>query len=114
MLSLRGNLGVYQLADASQQILFIGYAGGKSLFGLKGEILDAFQAHSTAVWARWEVTSAYMSRYKELLMVHRHDHHELPPKHSHSTRPVESCRMNLQLTEEQELVIAMGAALRTG
>ena len=79
MLLLRGNLGVYQLADASQQILFIGYAGGKSLFGLKGEILAAFQAHSTAVWARWEVTSAYMSRYKELLMVHRHDHHELPP-----------------------------------
>ena len=43
MLSLRGNLGVYQLADASQQILFIGYAGGKSLFGLKGEILLPFR-----------------------------------------------------------------------
>ena len=43
-----GNLGVYQLADAAQQILFIGYAGGKSLFGLKGEILAAFQAHPTA------------------------------------------------------------------
>lgn len=82
MLSLRGNLGVYQLADASQQILFIGYAGGKSLFGLKGEILDAFQAHSTAVWARWEVTSAYMSRYKELLMVHLYDHDGLPPKNN--------------------------------
>ena len=79
LLLLRGNLGVYQLADATQQILFIGYAGGKSLFGLKGEILAALQDHPTATLVRWEVTSAYMSRFKELLMVHRHDHHELPP-----------------------------------
>ena len=42
LLLLRGNLGVYQIADATRQSLFIGYAGGKSLFGLKGEILAAY------------------------------------------------------------------------
>ena len=77
---LRGNLGVYQLADATQHILFIGYAGGNSLFGLKGEIQAAFQEHPAAVFVRWEVTSAYMSRHKELLMLHLYDHHAWPPE----------------------------------
>ncbi len=82
LLLLRGNLGVYQIADAARQVLFIGYAGGKSLFGLKGEILAALQDHPTARFVRWEVTSAYMSRYKELLMVHLYDHDGLPPKNN--------------------------------
>ena len=80
LLLLRGNLGVYQIADAARQILFIGYAGGKSLFGLKGEILAALQDHPTASLVRWEVTSAYMSRYKELLMVHLYDHMNCRPQ----------------------------------
>ena len=82
MLLLRGNLGVYQLADAAQQSRFIGYAGGKSLFGLKGEIQAALQDHPTALFVRWEVTSAYMSRYRELLMLHLYDHDVLPPENN--------------------------------
>jgi hypothetical protein len=75
---LRGNLGVYQLADEHQQVLYIGYAGGKSLFGLKGEVGQALQRLPQACLVRWEVTSAYLTRYKELLMLHRHDFGELP------------------------------------
>ena len=82
LLLLRGNLGVYQLANTTQQILFIGYAGGKSLFGLKGEIQAAFQDYPTAALVRWEVTSAYMSRYRELLMLHLYDHDVLPPENN--------------------------------
>ena len=79
---LRGNLGVYQLADAEQQIRFVGYAGGKSLFGLKGEVQVAVQRLPAATLVRWEVTTSYLSRYKELLMLHYHDYGELPPDNS--------------------------------
>lgn len=75
---LSGNLGVFQLADESKRIIFIGYAGGKSRFGLKGEVSEALQRTSGAAFARWEVNTAYMSRYKELLMIHLHDYGQLP------------------------------------
>ena len=35
---LPGHLGVYQLADAAGEIVYIGMAGGRSLFGLKGAL----------------------------------------------------------------------------
>ena len=75
---LRGNLGVYQLADEHQQVLYIGYAGGNSLFGLKGEVGQTLQRLPQACLVRWEVTSSYLTRYKELLMLPSHDFGELP------------------------------------
>lgn len=75
---LSGSLGVFQLADKAEHIIFIGYAGGKSRFGLKGEVAEAFRRTSGAALVRWEVNTAYMSRYKELLMIHLHDYGELP------------------------------------
>ncbi|MEL0048200.1 MAG: hypothetical protein VW867_06110 [Gammaproteobacteria bacterium] len=75
---LGGSQGVYQLADQAQRIIFIGYAGGKSQFGLKGEVADALQQTPAAEFVRWEVNTAYMSRYKELLMIHLHDYGQLP------------------------------------
>ncbi len=79
---LAGNLGVYQLANAQGQILFIGYAGGNSAFGLKGVVRQALEDQADAAWVRWEVNTAYMSRYKELLMIHEHDHGVLPPRNT--------------------------------
>lgn len=79
---LAGNLGVYQLANTQGQILFIGYAGGNSAFGLKGVVRQALEDQADAAWVRWEVNTAYMSRYKELLMIHVHDHGELPPRNA--------------------------------
>jgi hypothetical protein len=74
---LRGELGVYQLADADGRVLRIGYAGGRSLFGLRGELGAALAAGEAARF-RVEVTAQYLSRFEELLMVHKADFGELP------------------------------------
>lgn len=33
--SLKGNLGVFEFANVQHEVVFIGFAGGKSQFGLK-------------------------------------------------------------------------------
>ena len=60
-------------------MLFIGYAGGKSVFGLKGEVTAALERLPAATHVRWEVTTAYLTRYKELLMLHEYENGQLPP-----------------------------------
>ncbi len=78
--TLAGHLGVYQLADASGDIVYIGVAGGRSPHGLKGELTQALQAPPAgARQFRCEVNMAYHTRYMELLQVYRHDHGRLPP-----------------------------------
>ncbi|HXQ13955.1 MAG TPA: hypothetical protein VN814_04955 [Caulobacteraceae bacterium] len=74
---LAGELGVYQLGDAQGRVLRIGYAGGRTLFGLRSE-LEAALAAGGAVKFRTEVNAQYLSRYEELLMVHKADFGELP------------------------------------
>jgi hypothetical protein len=66
-----------QLADAAGRVLKIGYAGGRTLFGLRSE-LEAALAEGLAVKFRTEVTAQYLSRYEELLMVYAADFGELP------------------------------------
>ncbi len=75
--ALAGELGVYQLADQAGRIVRIGYAGGRTLFGLRSELAAALAA-GEATKFRVEVTSQYLSRYEELLMVHKADFGELP------------------------------------
>ena len=76
---LTGQLGVYQLADANDRIVQIGMAGGRSLFGLRGEVEKAMKAPPEgAVKFRVEVNQQYSTRWLELLMVHVHDHGALP------------------------------------
>jgi hypothetical protein len=82
---LRGELGVYQLADDEGRVLRIGYAGGRSLFGLKGELGAALAAREAARF-RVEVTAQYLSRYEELLMVHKADFGALPPGNAADAR----------------------------
>jgi len=77
--SLTGHLGVYELANAMGDIVYIGVAGGRSPFGLKGalgQILDAPPAGATQF--RYEVNMAYHSRYLELLQAYCYDHGCLP------------------------------------
>ncbi len=70
-----GQLGVYQLADEGGQVQYIGFAGGRSLFGLRSELrARTGAAHSF----RYEVNMQYQTRYRELLMLHRGAHGELP------------------------------------
>jgi len=75
---LAGELGVYELGDADGRVVRIGYAGGRSLFGLRGELLAALGRDEAAAF-RVEVTANYLSRYDELLMVHRNNFGDLPP-----------------------------------
>ncbi len=76
---LQAQLGVYQIGDAAGQVLYIGYAGGRSLFGLRGILQDeARDARPEAAQFRVEVTMQYMSRHTELLMLHQAAHGEVP------------------------------------
>jgi hypothetical protein len=74
--ALAGELGVFQLGDAEGRVIRIGYAGGRTLFGLRSELQAAL---GQAAKFRTEVTAGYLSRYEELLMVHVADFGALPP-----------------------------------
>ena len=76
-----GNLGVYQLANDAGEVLYIGAATGKSLFGLRGEIqAKAAEPPPGATQFRLEVNTSYRTRHRELLMVHQFDNDgALPP-----------------------------------
>jgi hypothetical protein len=83
--TLAGELGVYQLADDDGRILRIGYAGGRTLFGMRSE-LEAALATAEAAKFRTEVNAQYLSRYEELLMVHKADFGQLPAGNAADTR----------------------------
>jgi hypothetical protein len=76
-----GNLGVYQLANEAGEIVYIGVAGGKSLFGLRGEIqAKAGTPPEGATQFRLEVNTSYRTRHRELLMAYMFDNEgRLPP-----------------------------------
>ena len=76
---LAGELGVYHLADAEGRVLRIGYAGGRSLFGLRGELQRELAARGAGYSFRWEATSTYLSRRDELLMLHLGQSGSFPP-----------------------------------
>ena len=77
--TLPAQLGVYQIAEPDGEVVRIGYAGGKSLFGLRGEIeREAKVRAGKPGLFRCEVNMQYMSRYQELLMVHVADFGSLP------------------------------------
>lgn len=75
--ALHANPGVYEIGDASGRTLLIGYAGGKSLFGLRGEVAR-YIGNNQAVMFRVEQNMQYISRWKELLMVFRGQQGSLP------------------------------------
>jgi len=75
---LPGQLGVFELADASGRVIFIGRADARSLFGLRSEVARHAGAIAAARWFRYEVTTAYHTRHLELLMAHRADFDALP------------------------------------
>lgn len=91
----RGNLGVFQFADDEDNVIYIGFAGGKSIYGLKGEVTDLADRIPAATKVRVEVNTAYQSRFRELLMVHVSDHGDLPKYNIElDHRPVKLGRMS--------------------
>ncbi len=86
---LHGNLGVYQLANAAGEVVYIGFAGGRELFGLRSAIERHLQLGTAgATRFRYEVNMQYTSRYKELLMLHKADHAGELPIGNHDDHPV--------------------------
>jgi hypothetical protein len=79
------SLGVYEVADEQGEIVYIGMAGGKSLFGLRGELRRQFAGQANAVAAargrqfRYEENMQYMTRFRDLLQRFNEDHGRLPP-----------------------------------
>ena len=72
---LPGQMGVYQLGDDAGGVLYIGFAGGKSLFGLRSELEKRLGA---APKFRYEVNNQYQTRWRELLMLHQAANGALP------------------------------------
>ena len=70
--------GVYQLADEEGRIVDIGYAGARSRFGLREVLEQCLTQSSKPLKYRVEVNHNYLSRFRELLLVHRYDYGELP------------------------------------
>lgn len=76
---LPGQLGVYELADGEGDVVYIGYAGGHELFGLRSALQRHFELGTGgATKFRCEVNMQYQSRHRELLMLHLADHGSLP------------------------------------
>lgn len=75
--ALPGTLGVFEVADDAGVVQLIGYAGARSPFGLRSELAPLVGRYPRF---RIEITSAYLTRWQELLMVHVADHGGvLPP-----------------------------------
>ena len=82
---LSGSYGVYELADAGDSVIFIGYAGPRARFGLRGKIMDHFSENELnpkirgrVAKFRYEVNSMYYSRWVDLLARYREDYDKLP------------------------------------
>ncbi len=76
---LPGQLGVFQLANAAGEVVYVVYAGGRELFGLRSALARHRELGTgSATSFRYEVNMQYQSRHRELLMLHLADHGTLP------------------------------------
>jgi hypothetical protein len=79
--ALPAQMGIYEIADSEGRTLCFGYAGGRSRFGLRGEIeAQCANRRGQSAQFRYEVHMQYLTRYRELLMVYRADHGDMPPE----------------------------------
>ncbi len=93
--ALPGNLGVYEIGDEAGDVIYIGYAGGRSLFGLR-EMIPARFAESElnpalrgrARLYRYEVNQMYMTRWVDLLTRYRDEHGRTPEGNEASAEPL--------------------------
>jgi hypothetical protein len=104
-----GAMGIYEIADADQNTLYIGKAGGRSPFGIRGELfrhfstaerlarenwthpdmgqtLPAIAGHAT--YYRFEVNHQYYGRWIEALTRYNEDFGELPPGNLEDPEPI--------------------------
>lgn len=79
--AISGSNGVYEVADEEGRVIYIGNAGGRELFGIRGRIMRHFSPEepNPAIRGRahryhYEVTSMWLSRWVEMLGRYREDH----------------------------------------
>ena len=85
---LPGQLGVYQIADATGAILYIGQSSARSPFGLRSELQRELKERGEGHQFRIEVNMQYRSRWFELLMVYQADHGALPADNAKNPPPL--------------------------
>ena len=69
-----GHLGVYELANKNDEIVYIGVADATSNFGLRGKLeRELQQLRFGACKFRIEINMAYRTRHAELLQVYLYD-----------------------------------------
>jgi hypothetical protein len=93
--ALPGNLGVYEIGDDAGNVLYVGYAGGRTRFGLRETIPACFDAmnpnpvlRARARAYRYEVNQMYMTRWIDLLTRHRDAHGRPPEGNEASSEPL--------------------------
>ena len=73
--------GVFELRLSDGDVVDIGYAGGRELFGLRSSITAATKnADRSALQMRYETHVQYLSRYVELVLAHRATHNGTVPE----------------------------------
>ena len=76
---LPAQLGVYQIANADEQVVKIGMANALNNFGMRTALESEIESHpGQSMLFRYEINQQYTSRYDELLMVYAHDHGSVP------------------------------------
>ncbi|MBL6954262.1 MAG: hypothetical protein ISR50_16605 [Alphaproteobacteria bacterium] len=75
---LPAQLGVFQVSDDKQDVVYIGYAGGRCLWGLRGLLQEQLAERGDGFHFRLEVNQQYLSRWEELLKIHMADHGTVP------------------------------------
>lgn len=78
-----GYMGVYEIRKAGGETVLMGFAGGHSRLGLRGELEREVASHLGSPYEfRVEVNNGYITRYCEILMVFRRDHGVLPAENA--------------------------------
>ena len=88
-----GQLGVYELGDEDGRVVYVGFAGGRSPFGLRSELQGHLGNTRGATRFRYEVNMQYQTRYRELLMAHVARDGALPPM-NRTERPISLGRIS--------------------
>ncbi len=105
--ALPAQLGVYQIADGQDEVVKIGYAGGLEQFGIRTALHRELEAGGTRF--RTELTHGYLTRWEELLMVHLHDHGELPAGNSTHNQKLGRLRIDGAGPEQKNEASTKGA-----
>ncbi|MGF6889370.1 hypothetical protein ABIA39_008837 [Nocardia sp. GAS34] len=86
------SVGVFEVSDGSD-IIAIDFAGGKSLFGLRGALKEWLEKRPELSF-RYERTNAYLSRYRELVQVFTNEFGGPPGNLAGADAPTGRIRLN--------------------